>query len=757
MSKLADLAPLLGWMGDPRPGTCGTHPQHLYTARDVDDMSPVRTLVKNPTPSKSDTDKPEGTDGKYPTRGLPHPWSRSKSLGPPVLNTPGESGSNSDGNIHEDKARTKGTPGKRSPVPDSPARVGPVRRPGMTADVVEADLFEGMDPAMISAIVRLAGMFPPAYPSGKTRHRKQYGQAYRYFHKRYQRQRGRIIQRQKRRHKRLKSNPRYTRDRERRKKNPERFLTKPSGGAKSLADRGEKQRAKKAFEPIPFYFYAKEQWGWILEVSPLETVHYEMDGRRYTADLDTFFDEVVVDEDRLDDLEAYLDEVFEYEPGEGENAEDTEDVDPLFDAWVSGRTAFQVHQRPVRRRHRQRGQARRKTRMYYMQNRAAIRRRSQVQYRKLRNNPTFKRQQQIRRQHPERFKMRLGLMLTTPDIAFVFITEEGLQRGYVHNVTGMSHQVLYWLDVPGHQMLQMMPVKNFLLNAVFLSDEDIDKMYTLVDAEIGLEAYDFDAVEDVPETVEETVERLAGQVVADFFREQRPPDMADDTKYDRADNHEEWRRKDRKRLEDFSEYDSTNEGNPGSKVLPSGAGHVEKEAALISDIREGCAPDLTAKARGLKVSLRRVDAKNTMWLFDVQGSKEPYRIRLQAVRKGNVRALAKAHVRVSCSCLFWQWQGPEHWAKQGDYLFGRPVGLATKPNIKDPKGEHRACKHVLAVLDYVTSRKWYLPASQSKQGSLRFLADTLDQDKVFMLAILNQRIERVAARYFASQKEMYVA
>lgn len=576
---------------DPRPGTCSTHPQHFHTARTVDDMSPVRTLVKDPTPSDSDTDKPQGEDGKYPTQGLPSPWSRSKpTKGPTVLNVPGESGSDSDGTIHKDKVRTKGTPGgqydndKTHPTPDvTDSQITPHRRPSMAAGG-ETDPFEGMDPVLISAAVRLAGMYPPAYPTGRTRHRKQRGRAYNYYHKRYKRQRGTILRRQKQRYKRLQNNGQFTKDRDRRKKYPDRFKTKPSGGAVSIADRNRKQRdkaKKKAFEPVPFYLYEEDVWGTVIEVSPLEAVHYEIEGVRGTTDLDTFFEEAVVDEDRLDDLLKYLDEVFDYDPSELDADEDAEEVDSRFDTWLEGRTA--------------------------------------------------------------------------------------------------------------------------------------------------------------------------SGVCADFLREQRPPDMADDTEYDRADNHEEWARRDRKHLEDVSEYSGDNDGEPGSKVLPGeGAGHYQKQSALIAEIREGCASSLVSSSQKLAVKLRRVDARNAMWLFDVEGSKEPYRIRLQALRQGNVKSLAKTHVRVSCSCPFWQWQGPEHWASQEDYLFGKPRGMATKPVVKDPSGQHRACKHVLAVMDFLTSRNVDLPTLRDKQGALRYLADTLEKGEVILVPEFNTRLDRVVARYLAS-------
>lgn len=550
------------WEGkpDPKPVHCPR------TAREVEDMSPARTFVKDPSPSKSDTDKPEGESGKYPTRGLPDPPWRNhiNPKGPQRYNVPGESGSNSDGTIHKDKVRTKGVPGEQSPPADPPARISPVRRPGMTA-----------------------GMYPPAYPTGKKRHRKQRGQAYRYDLKRYRKQRGVIIQRMKRRYRRLKNNGNFKRDRQRRRDQPERFKTLPSGGVRSVSDRSKRERErqkKKAFRPVPFYLYESGQWGWIIEVSQDGMVSYDIQGSRFQDDLEPFLDEAIIQEDDLDMFMNYLDGVFGYQ--EEGHPEDVAEGDPTFDTWVN--------------------------------------------------------QQQV--------------------------------------------------------------------------------------------------------------EKLAAEVLADFLREQRPPEMSSDTKYDRANNHEEWARRKRRHLEDISEYTTENEGNPGSKVLPSGAGHVEKEAALITDIQQGCSPDLVAKSQGLSVRLRRVDARNSMWLFDVQGSKEPYRIRLQALRQGNTKALAKSHIRVSCTCPFWRWQGPEHWAKQGDYLYGKPVGTAARPNIKDPAGHHRACKHVLAVLHFVSSRKWNIPSWQSKKGSLRYLADTLDHGEVFPVFEATTSLDRLVARYLASQE-----
>ena len=172
-----------------------------------------------------------------------------------------------------------------------------------------------------------------------------------------------------------------------------------------------------------------------------------------------------------------------------------------------------------------------------------------------------------------------------------------------------------------------------------------------------------------------------------------------------------------------------------------------KQAALIRDIRQRCNPGLQQKAQGIPVKLRRVDAKNLSWLFDVKGSKKPYRVRLKARVKGNVTDFGKADILVSCSCPFWQWQGPEYHAKQGGYLLGRPIGTASKPGQKDPSGRNGACKHVLAVLNFIESRKWRVP--RSKRGSLRYLADIVATGEMY--DDFSEIVDRVARRYLHQQ------
>ena len=448
-----------------------------------------------------------------------------------------------------------------------------------------------------------------------------------------------------------------------------------------------------------------------------------------------------------------------------------------------------VRQRPRKRQKRRKGTARIKARMYYKKNKAKNKIRARRRYKRLKKNPAFKRQQQIRRKHPQRFKRRRGYVLTSPEIAFVI--GQDLMLGYVHNVSPMTGLVTYYRSNPdlNETGFESMDIPDFLAAVGFLSDEDADAMFRLIDAEVGLEGYeditedglrdsmaiegidceteDFKSVcdrlvqkrelqdmtaedlaevegyyvqnliwsEDGPQFPHEddgeptpadpymidptdddyiygTVDlpedysvmaRVAARYVADFYRKTEPPKM-DAPAYDRASPFL-WAENDNseKKLEKvFAPKVVPN--NPGSaKVIPEDSDFVNnKAAARISEVLAGTGDAIQAKATSLPVKMKRADPQKRVWLFDVTGSKEPYRVKVKLLTKGNVVDPNKADVLVTCSCPFWQWQGPEYYAKEKGYLYGKPRGTAARPDMKDPGKQHGACKHVIAVLDRVS-------------------------------------------------------
>lgn len=60
--------------------------------------------------------------------------------------------------------------------------------------------------------------------------------------------------------------------------------------------------------------------------------------------------------------------------------------------------------------------------------------------------------------------------------------------------------------------------------------------------------------------------------------------------------------------------------------------------------------------------------------------------------------LSSPDLFMTCTCNYWQYQGPEYHAKRGGYLYGSPRGTAEKPSVKDPNNSHKICKHAYAVL-----------------------------------------------------------
>ena len=141
-------------------------------------------------------------------------------------------------------------------------------------------------------------------------------------------------------------------------------------------------------------------------------------------------------------------------------------------------------------------------------------------------------------------------------------------------------------------------------------------------------------------------------------------------------------------------YDAGVEANDEGKTA-----RLHKTAATIADIERNMSPDVMKRAESVKVSLARADQKNGIWTFKAQGSKdESYTVRVKAIPKGDSKEVGKLQVKVSCTCDFFRYQGPEQWAKVNDYLYGKTRGTASTPTEKDPEGKHWACKHVWASL-----------------------------------------------------------
>lgn len=828
------------WKGQPDPKVPGfcvvphSH-DHRQARAPVQDWG-TQTFTKTPTDSPDNREKQVG---------LPSPpWSRSKPLGKPSYNGPGPSGEGPGGRtVHKDMVRTPGTPGERSPVPNNPARNAPVRREEVTGEEQDLTLAEMWLAADITAAI-----YGPPYP-GADRQRKQRGRAKVYYKKYYRKRRGKIRTRMKRWYRKFKNKSLYKRDQKRRRDAPHRYERKPGGGSMSNAERSKKYREQQKrhpsdrkatlFTPLTFVWLPTGESAVFLGFDPESAmISFEVEGVRNELPLDAFFGEVLfTSEQDIDEVFKHLDEM--YELADEEAPLDSEDgpfeEDTAFDEWLDsgGWTKlaidFRVKYRPVKRQKRQKGKDKFQAKVRYRKNKARAKLKSRRRYKKLKRLPAFKKQQAVRRKHPERFKRRMAEVLTAPEIAFVI--GKSMDLGYVHTVSGMTGLVTFYRYRPGGNSasLESVPVDVFIAGAGFLSEQDEDAAFHLIEAEIGLEAFgpmteaalrasaalmgidcddpefkeecekltgkteiggmtpdelldvdsqlvndftyesefmhDEDGEEDDPAdpymidpsdddyiygvvNLPSDYAHLTSRVAArysDFLYEKRPPEMNEEDRYDRATPR--LLRKDPNLCPADRGEDVAVPDNPGStRVIPDGKGFVNKQAVRIGDIEASCGPDVHKRSQNLPLRLRRVDMRNALWLFDVKGSADTYRVRVKALRRGNVRDPKKADVLISCSCPFWQWQGPEHWAKSKGYLYGRPRGTASSPDIKDPKGHHGACKHVLAVLRQVSK---YTSVPTRQKRAFQYLADTLASSE---MRLTDPTILAVATRYLEAQE-----
>jgi|SaaInlV_165m_DNA_1040744.scaffolds.fasta_scaffold03031_4 hypothetical protein len=183
-----------------------------------------------------------------------------------------------------------------------------------------------------------------------------------------------------------------------------------------------------------------------------------------------------------------------------------------------------------------------------------------------------------------------------------------------------------------------------------------------------------------------------------------------------------------------------------SRVIPDSMkqtledSYTKAAAATIPTILDNCGPAVTDRSKGIKVKRKRLSPSG-MSTWSVQGSSgEVYTVRVKPIRKNKrYKIISKMPVKVSCSCQFWRWQGPEHWGKTNDFLYGKPRGTASVPVIRDPLGEHWACKHLIAVLQYVNKWRFAADAEWSYEGPFAPLPDE----------------GRVAARYLEAKRQLW--
>lgn len=147
----------------------------------------------------------------------------------------------------------------------------------------------------------------------------------------------------------------------------------------------------------------------------------------------------------------------------------------------------------------------------------------------------------------------------------------------------------------------------------------------------------------------------------------------------------------------------THDAAGSAKVIPYDSGFENKKATTLADIQSGLSPAVVKRSQRYKPILLSVDTEEGSWTYKV--GKWEVRVVADTPRPSRSTRLSLADLKITCSCPFWRWQGPEHWGKQEDYLDGDPRGTASVPVIRDPTHEHPICKHAYAVFSKMRNFK----------------------------------------------------
>ena len=371
----------------------------------------------------------------------------------------------------------------------------------------------------------------------------------------------------------------------------------------------------------------------------------------------------------------------------------------------------------------QKGLAKKYYKKYYLRHKSKMKAKAKRKYLRNKNKATFKKEKHRRnsQKYGWRFKrLPAGGYRSNADRARDTRKKKkstGLSVPFTHpnygagNVLDVRDQevLIEQTDPMGGETLGTgtVPFFTFLHGVDFDTEEGLEAFFDLADADFN---------DEDPDDVESL--RLAT-----FYRETFRPgdnldpgdgvrDLGEPSPYSPTLPYPDTDRNNRAPAEMMNNISPT-DNNPGSaKVIPSGHGFVNKEASAIrvaakmAEILQGMDPGIQSRSLGINPKLQRSDVGNIIYSFKVPGSKgETYTVKVKGLPpSGSVRTLSKMDLKLSCSCDFWQYQGPEHWAKAGDYLYGKPRGTAAEPGVKDPGGKNRLCKHALATLGII--KKW---------------------------------------------------
>jgi hypothetical protein len=408
---------------------------------------------------------------------------------------------------------------------------------------------------------------------------------------------------------------------------------------------------------------------------------------------------------------------------------------------------------PAKHQQNQRGQSRVYYKQWYLRNREPIKRRERVKYQtRLKHDPRDKLRRKYRRLYPHRYKRR-GLGPSTPAER----SREWREEKAKERQASVYHAGLKALA----SAMEILGIDRVAANWPV----DWGTHYKKVEPPEQLDQ-NHPPAQPRSTTPRSDPSKQKGESL-------RAPDL--DRKHQKG---LKWQIEPRAPGGAYPIREVNNPGNGSGKVIPMWGDFVNntqqmpdgrqdryvrndnfdvKTAATLGEILARVDRKIRARAVGLDPQLQRTDTKNWIWTWRVG----KHAVKVQAFKRGTASNFDKVNLRVSCSCPFWQWWGPEHWGKRDDYLRGEPRGTATPPMIRDPFHWRPVCKHAYAVLR--RSQKFFVRPEKSPLRHLaRFSADspesvvieclpTPSPEQVALAAVTREIGQRVARRYLGEE------
>lgn len=127
-----------------------------------------------------------------------------------------------------------------------------------------------------------------------------------------------------------------------------------------------------------------------------------------------------------------------------------------------------------------------------------------------------------------------------------------------------------------------------------------------------------------------------------------------------------------------------------------------KVAVSITELMRATSNFSRKNSPRCNVSLLEVDKKENKWTYNVkcyEKNSDPHGhvVNIALEKDPRETDVRRVDVKVSCSCEFWKYWGPDFNANQYKYLEGPQRSDGSSPNVRDPYRKNKVCKHVYSV------------------------------------------------------------